>query len=197
MLADPVSESFFVHLGVSAMLGLFSILLLVAFVVNSILSTFRRLQPVRRPSLMTGKPSAASASILMRCVCDGPDGRPSSSHGHELPLPCPILFSYPSIVCASPCLLLQVSGITTVLSSAALVLFLQRFSQVSPLQQTLTVRLVFIPSTDSRRRERTQSCARRPLQQSMWLSPSPSLSSPVPYRCCSCAGMTTRWVAPS
>jgi hypothetical protein len=48
------------------------------------------------------------------------------------------------------------------LSSAALVLFLQRFSQVSPLEQTLTVRLVFIPSTDSRRRDRTQSCETAP-----------------------------------
>jgi hypothetical protein len=35
----------------------------------------------------------------------------------------------------------QFSGITTVLSSAALVLALQRFSQVSPLQQTLSVRV--------------------------------------------------------
>lgn len=94
LLADPVSESVFVHLGVSALLGLFSIVLFVAFVVNNVLRTFRSLQPVRRPCLITQTPSAASASILMGVL---PRIMVPLPYLHALP--------HPSIVCASSCLL--------------------------------------------------------------------------------------------
>jgi hypothetical protein len=46
MLAEPVSESPLVHALVSSLLGLFSIVILVAFLVNSVLKTVRSLQPV-------------------------------------------------------------------------------------------------------------------------------------------------------
>lgn len=48
LLAEPLSESALVHVVVSALLGLFSLLILAAFVLNQLLRTVRSMQQVGR-----------------------------------------------------------------------------------------------------------------------------------------------------